>query len=126
MIGDNMKNKGFTLIELLGVIMLLSLLIVLGTSSVSKSIRKSKQDAYDIDMSNFITLVKNWSYDHISELPGLNQSKKVTLQDLVDSDLIENGKKNPLTGEAYDANMSFCIYNVDNNYRYEYRESGSC
>ena len=54
-----MNNKGFTLIELLAVIILLSLLIVLGTTNVAKSIKKSKQEAYEIDMANYITIVKN-------------------------------------------------------------------
>ena len=121
-----MKNKGFTLIELLAVIILLSLLIVLGTTSVAKTIRKSKQDAYNIDMANFITIIKNWGLDHVNELPSLNSSKKLTLQDLIDSGLIEVGRKNPLTDELYDVDMTFCIYNTNNNYRYEYRESGEC
>lgn len=121
-----MKNKGFTLIELLAVIVLLSLLIVLGTTSVASSIKKSKTNAYNIDITNFISIVKNWAIDHVSELPGNNSSKKITLQDLIDGGLVDSGKKNPITKEPYDSGLTFCIYNTNGSYRYEFRENGEC
>lgn len=121
-----MKNRGFTLIELLAVVVLLSILIVLGTTSVAKSVKQSKQQAYDIDITSFVGIVRNWALDHSTELPTLNSYKEITLGYLINSGLVDPGKKNPLTGELYDTSMLFCIYNTNNNYRYTYAESGSC
>jgi oligoendopeptidase F len=64
--------------------------------------------------------------NHTDDLPSLNSSRKVTLQDLINSGLVEAGKINPVTNQAYNLNMAFCIYNTNNNYRYEYKESGEC
>lgn len=121
-----MNRRGFTLIELLGVIILLALLIVLGSTSVAKSIKQAKINAYNLDIDSFVSITKNWALNHTDDLPGLNSSRKVTLQDLINSGLVEAGKINPVTNQAYNLNMAFCIYNTNNNYRYEYKESGEC
>ena len=44
-----MKNKkGFTLIELLAVIVILAIIMVIATMQVNKTIKKSRQDAYEL------------------------------------------------------------------------------
>lgn len=121
-----MNNKGFTLIELLAVVVLLALLVVLGSTSVAKSIKQSRQRAYETDIETFIVVTKSWALDHTEQLPSLNSSTRVTLQMLMDAGLIEKGKINPLTKEPYSTSMTFCIYNTNNTYRYEYKESGTC
>lgn len=121
-----MSNKGFTLIELLAILVLLSILLLLGSSSVTKIIKQNKQDAYDIDMANFIDTVKLWSMDHEDLLPKNNSNYGLTLEDLMNSGYINDDKKNPMTGKEYDKDLLFCIYNVNNTYRYEVSSDGTC
>ena len=54
-----MKNKkGFTLIELLAVIVILAIIMVIATMQVNKTIKKSRQDAYELTAKELIKQIK--------------------------------------------------------------------
>lgn len=54
-----MKNKkGFTLIELLAVIVILAIIMVIATMQVNKTIKKAKQDSYEITAKELIKQIK--------------------------------------------------------------------
>ena len=54
-----MKNKkGFTLIELLAVIVILAIIMVIATMQVNKTIKKSRQDSYEITAKELIKQIK--------------------------------------------------------------------
>ena len=54
-----MKNKkGFTLIELLAVIVILAIIMVIATMQVNKTIKKTRQDAYELTAKELIKQIK--------------------------------------------------------------------
>lgn len=54
-----MKNKkGFTLIELLAVIVILAIIMVIATMQVNKTIKKARQDAYELTAKELIKQIK--------------------------------------------------------------------
>ena len=55
-----MKSKrGFTLIELLAVIVILAIIVVIATMQVNKTIKKSRQDAYELTAKELIKQIKS-------------------------------------------------------------------
>lgn len=118
-------KKGFTLVELLAVIVILSVILLIGTTSVSRVVKKNKQTAYDIQMANYIDDVKIWATDNAASLPADNASQAITLGTLI-SGGYANNTKNPLTDSDFSESLTFCIYNKNGNYTYVVSETSSC
>lgn len=54
-----MKNKkGFTLIELLAVIVILAIIMVIATMQVNKTIKKARQDSFELAYKNLKKEIK--------------------------------------------------------------------
>lgn len=51
-------KKGFTLIELLAVIVILAIIMVIATMQVNKTIKKARQDSYEISAKELIKQIK--------------------------------------------------------------------
>ena len=51
-------KKGFTLIELLAVIVILAIIMVIATMQVNKTIKKARQDSYEITAKELIKQIK--------------------------------------------------------------------
>ena len=115
---------GFTLVELLATIAVLSILLVIGTSSVAKVIKERKQTLYNEQIESFEESARLWSYKNTNLLPEDGNSLKLTLRELENAKFLKSGIKNPLTGEYFDKDEFVCIFN--NNESYTYKYNGGC
>lgn len=121
-----MKNKqGFTLVELIAVIAVLAIILLIGIPTVSKIVKDNKQNLYDVQITSFIDSVKTWSMDHTSSLPLDGEYITITLGELINKSYAYN-TENPLTGEPFDTNITFCILNVNDNYFYKLKDENGC
>ncbi len=107
MIGDSMKKKnGFTLIELLAVIAVLSVILVIATTNVLKSISDSKEKAKYIAAKEIVDIASAYM-----ETENINTCVKV--KDLIDKGYLEKDVTNPETGnndwEDFQKNAEICV-----------------
>ena len=89
-------KKGFTLVELLAVIAILGLLGLIAVPVVTNTIKKSRTDLYNVQISNIKDAAKVWASDNIASLPEeTNESTIVTLGTLKNNGLVESDIKDP-------------------------------
>ena len=117
-------KKGFTLVELLAILAILSILLIIGTSSMSKIIKKHKQDLYAEQVKSFEESAKDWGMKNTSLLPIEGDSLKLTLGTLKSAKYVKEGIKNPITGEIFEDTNYVCIFNTNGTYVYTY--NGGC
>lgn len=130
-----MNNKGFTLIELLAVIVILSSLVLLVGTSVTKIVKTSKEDISDIQVKLIESATKNLVSDNINGLPGIGKCSYLTVSDLkefgyLDSDSNENlnddlkikitTTRNSKTGKLI-TNYEVDVERIDGCYKHIYR-----
>ncbi len=115
-----MKRKnGFTLAELLGVITILGLLALLIIPAIDKTVKESNETLYQAQLQTIIEGAKNWSSDHIGELPVDGGSITVTLFDLVSGGYVSKDMKNPITDDYFPDNLTIRITENSSKYKYE-------
>ncbi len=117
-----MKNKklGFTLAELLGVIVILGVITLIATVGINSSMKKSKEELYELQIDNIIRGAKNWASGNVFELPANDgEAIYLTLQELKAAGFVEQDITNPLTNELFSDQLQVKITKVDNNYNYE-------
>ena len=115
-----MKNNGFTLAELLGIIIILAVLTLIAMTSITNTMKESKEDLYDIQIDNIITGAKTWASSHAFELPENNgETITLTLEQLKQAGFVEEDITNPLTNELFENTLQVKITKIDNNYKYE-------
>ncbi len=97
-----MKNKGFTLVELIAIILVLSIILTVGFTTLSNSLENSNERKYQ-------TMIKNleMAAEEYVNLPGiyrkideeLKEGKRVTVDivDLVNAEIIDQIPTNPKT-----------------------------
>ena len=97
-----MKNKGFTLVELIAIILVLSIILTVGFTTLSNSLENSNERKYE-------TMIKNleMATEEYVNLPGkyrifdedLKEGKRVTvfITDLVNAEVIDQIPINPKT-----------------------------
>ena len=120
-----MKKRGFTLAELLGVIVILGLVSLITVPAVTQSIKKYKQDLYDIQIENIITAAKTWASDHILELPdNEGDTYMITIADLQKDGYIKDELQNPVTKDPFKTTAQITIKRVGKGYEYSLDESG--
>lgn len=90
-----MNNKGFTLMELLAVIIILSLLALLANTSVTKVVKDSKVDLYNIQLENIKLAAESWGADNLYKLPNSGECKYLTVGDLKNYGLLDSELKDP-------------------------------
>ena len=90
-----MKNKGFTLIELIGTIVILSLLLLIISPLVTRSVKKGTKNADDQAKDNIELAAKNWKSDN----KGSSQ-ESITVEELINEGYLDNEVKLPSTSEA--------------------------
>ena len=117
-------KKGFTLVELLAIITILGIILLIGTSSMSKVIKEQKENLYKEQISSFIDSAKLWANDNTSSLPSYGGNVKLLLGYLIDENYIKPNVKNPITDETFSNSDYICIFNINGNYVYEY--NGEC
>ena len=114
-----MKKKGFTLAELLGVITILGLLALLIVPAIDKTIKQSNETLYQAQLSTIIEGAKEWSADHVSELPVNNGSITVTLSELKLGGYVPTDIKNPKTNELFSDDLTIKITEYNSQYKYK-------
>jgi len=105
-----MKKNGFTMVELIASIGILSILFAIGSYALINSINKSKEEAYEVQISQLKDAVYNFIADQsgkIEQLDTPGQSYTITLQTLNDHGFIELPVTNPRHGEAFDPELLF-------------------
>lgn len=117
-----MNKKGFTLVELLAVIIILAVILTIILPSVSKTLKKSKNTIYDIQVNDILKSTYDYSLKNIKLLPESGKTY-ITLNELKRSGFIENDLKNPKTNEAFSNDLVISIENVG--IRYKDKEKNS-
>ena len=125
-----MKNKGFTLIELIGTIVILSLLLLIISPLVTRSIKEGTEKADNQAKTSIELAAKNWASDNKGLLPKTqNGVYKIKVSDMQNQGYLDDDIKLPSTS----ANInSSCVYITKTNatnsakhtYKYEYKDSG--
>lgn len=90
-----MKNKGFTLIELIGTIVILSLLLLIVSPLVTRSVKKGTKEVDDQAKANIELAAKNWKSDNKG-----NTANYVTVSDLIDGGYLDEEVKLPSTSSS--------------------------
>lgn len=115
-----MSKKGFTLIELLAVIVILGLLGLLAIPAIEKTLKKSKSDLYEIQITNIIDGAKNWIADHPYAIPKNNNDElTISLCELKVGSYVDVKISNPRTNKMFDCATKIKIRNVNNVYKYD-------
>lgn len=136
-----MKKNAFTLIELMAVIVILATLALIVIPAVDRSIKRSNEKAYKVQVSNIEAAAQNWMADALSgkvegyvisslpckntyvdgsctdgliRLPDSGESITITLQDLIDGKYIEKDVKNPKNGNTNFPSTTRIIIKNDN------------
>lgn len=114
-----MKKRGFTLIELLGVITLLGILAFIAVPAITRSIKSSREGAYQAQVGNLISSAKNWIADNPEAIPEENgEITKVTLGTLKDGNYVEKDLQNPKTKKLLSNETYITITNINGAYEY--------
>lgn len=111
-----MNKKGFTLVELLAVILILAVILTIIISSVSITLRKSKNTIYDIQMNDILKSTYDYSLKNIKLLPDDNKKTYITLNELKKTGFIENDLKDPKTNKIISNDLVISIENVGTQY----------
>ncbi len=90
-----MKNKGFTLIELIGTIVILSLLLLIISPVVTRSIKNGVKQADDQAKANIELAAKNWKSDNKGSTATF-----VTVNELINGGYLDEEVKLPSTSET--------------------------
>lgn len=114
-----MNKKGFTLAELLGVITILGLLALLIVPAIDKAIKESNETLYQAQLNSIIGAAKEWSADHVGELPVNGGSITVTLLELKSGGYIAVDIKNPKTEELFSDDLIVEITEHNSQYKYQ-------
>lgn len=125
-----MNKKGFTLVELLGVITVLAVIGLITMPIVNKTIKDSKQRAYNGQVEEIIKAAEDYSADNISKIPDGESNCPSTspllnlyIDTLKEEGYIPENAKDPrtntlLTGGViitYDCEYKSYIYTYDPN-----------
>ena len=116
-----MKKK--TIIK---IIILVSLLVIIGMISINVWVHNTnskKQKMYDDQISSYLNSVEKWSKDNLNQSSIIS---KVTLKTLIEKGYVEDGIINPLTNEAFESSMRFCVINDNGELKYNYDDGVNC
>lgn len=119
-----MKNKGFTLIELIGTIVILSLLLLIVSPLVTRSVKEGTKKADDQAKANIEMAAKNWKSDNKG-----NDASFVTVTELINGGYLDEEVKLPSTQESVDVNtacVEITLKTESPRKIYEYKYKDSC
>lgn len=112
------KKNGFTLAELLGVITILGLLALLVIPAIDRTIKESNDTFYEAQLATIIDGARDWSADHINELPVNGASITVSLETLKSGGYVNANIKNPKTEEPFPGDLTVKITEKNSQYQY--------
>ena len=120
-------KKGFTLVELLGIIIILGVIMMIAFPIINKTIKDSKEEAYDMQVKMILESARTWAIDNANRLPDEGTDLKLMVLDLIRDGYIkdlENGVLiNPLDeSKTMDGCVTIEYSSKYNQYIYEYDE----
>lgn len=94
------KKNGFTLVELIAIILVLSIIMTISFTSLSKTIENSNNQKYDTLIKNIETACENYVnlpgiYRNVDSVINSNGSYEVTINDLINASVIDEIPINP-------------------------------
>ncbi len=119
-----MKNKGFTLMELLSVLVIIGIIAVITTTLISSNIRASKEQAYNVQITEIEEAAKKWVSANSDSMDSYNLNTICLTIDKMQKDdiLSPNDIKNPKTGKKLTGKVEI-VYDFDKNqYKYKYKD----
>lgn len=119
-------NRGFTLVELLAVIIILSLLVLITSTVVTKVVKDAKRDISSVQKALIESAAKTWGSENIDKLPSEEECIYLTLEDLKNYGLIDSSIIDSNTGKEIpnDTNIKISATSSNNMPIYTY-EVGS-
>ena len=111
-----MNKKGFTLVELLAVIIILAVILTIILPSVSRTLKKSKNTIYDIQINDILNSTYDYSLKNLKLLPESGKTY-ITLNELKKYGYIENDIKDPKTNKNFENDLVISIENVGSKYK---------
>lgn len=123
-----MKKNGFTLIELITVIVVIGIIAMISFQAVTSKINKSKERAYNVQVSNIKDAAKKYMLENEVDDPYHLNTMCISLSTLQKKGYLENGEiKNPKTNENFDVDKNYVEvkYNLEKN-QYEYSFTDIC
>lgn len=119
-----MRKKGFTLIELMGVIIILGVIALIAIPATKKLTSSSKDELYNVQISNIKNGLKNWAIDNSKLLPQTEgQVITITLGQLKMGGYIDIELKNPKNNKCFGNDMTLEITRYQKNYIYTVNEN---
>lgn len=119
-------KKGFTLVELLGVIVILGIIGVIAYPIVNGTIKESKQDSYNAQVSIIEEAGQKWGIRNVEKLPETGEILYIKIDELISSGFIaktNNGKLiNPLDNSEMTGCVKVTYLDEYKQYSYEYTE----
>lgn len=118
-------KKGFTLVELLSVIIIIGVVAVIVFPVVMNSIKKARQNAYDIQVRDIEEIGRKWAAEHMAYLDYTHlNTVGVPLQSLINSNYVENSS---IMDPRDKSQMNGCVIityeDFSSQYQYHYIES---
>ena len=122
-----MKNKkGFTLTELIGVIVLLGIIALISVPILNKTIKNSKEKAYNAQVDEIVASAKKWGVTNDEKLPKVDGvSIRVKVPELIAAGILEDDK---ILDPRNDKEMtSSCVriryHESTNEYKYTFEDT---
>lgn len=97
-----MRKNGFTLVEMLTVIVILVTLGLIAVFSISKIVKDSSEQLYDMQITSVIDASRTYAIERSDQLSDYNQ---ITLCDLKINGLLEEDFVNPKNEEKFDDSL---------------------
>lgn len=87
------NKKGFTLTELIGVIVLLGIIALISIPILNKTIKNSKEKAYNAQVEEIVSSAKKWGVTNDEKLPKVDGvSIRVKIPELIAAGILEDDK----------------------------------
>lgn len=120
-----MKNaNGFTMIELLGMITIIGVLLVMTVPNLTSTLKNSEDKAFENFSDNLLIAAETYVENNPELFPSLKTAggrAVITIQDLIENDLIKNTVVDPKTDtEVPTTNVIIAKKNDDNTIDYIY------
>lgn len=116
------KKSGFTLIEIIGVVTILALILLVSVPALTKTLKKNEQKKYDSYVDNLKIATENYIVKQenlMSDITTIGYTY-ITIQDLIDTKLINELAINPDTEEKLSRDTRIKITkDIDGTFNYE-------
>ena len=119
-------KKGFTLVELLGTITILGVIMLIVAPIARNIISDSKEELYEVQVSNIEDALKNWVVDNSRLLPeNEGETITITLGQLKAGGYVEAELRNPKNNKCFGNDMLLTVTRHQKNYIYNVEDESS-